>query len=142
MASNQIFWLVHALARLFELGTTELAYSLVNLTPCWRLFWANIQVAGSNKLAGWQLASLSSYPVRAQQDTPSLGQFNSTQPPFKSLAVPQSVRVHHHISASKACFAADLGFKEIHVDALASNVMVGAGGAAGPAPDICHQPPG
>jgi hypothetical protein len=36
-----------------------------------------------------------------------------------------------HIRASKACFTADLGFKEIHVDAQASDVMAGAGGAAG-----------
>ena len=40
----------------------------------------------------------------------------------------------------KACFAADLCFKEIHVDARAGDVMAarGAGGAAGPAPS--HQP--
>ncbi len=40
----------------------------------------------------------------------------------------------------KACFAADLCFKEIHVDARTCNVMAarGAGGAAGPAPR--HQP--
>jgi hypothetical protein len=30
--------------------------------------------------------------------------------------------------------------QEIHVDALASDVMAGAGGAAGPAPDVRHQP--
>jgi hypothetical protein len=35
--------------------------------------------------------------------------------------------VCRHISASKACFAADLSFTEIHVDALACNVMAGAG---------------
>ncbi len=50
--------------------------------------------------------------------------------------------VRRHIHASKACFAADLGFKVIHVDARAGDVMAGAGGAAGPAPDVCHQPPG
>ncbi len=40
----------------------------------------------------------------------------------------------------KACFATDLGFKEIHVDARAGYVMAarGAGDAAGPAPR--HQP--
>ena len=32
-----------------------------------------------------------------------------------------------HICASKACFAADLGFKEIYVDARAGDVMEGAG---------------
>ncbi len=47
-----------------------------------------------------------------------------------------------HISTSKACFTADLGFKEIHVEALAGDVMVGAGAAAGAVQDVCHQPPG
>ena len=46
------------------------------------------------------------------------------------------------MAVSKACFAVDLCFKEIYVDDLASDVMAGAGGAAGPVPDICHQPPG
>ncbi len=48
------------------------------------------------------------------------------------------------ILASKACFkfAADLGFKEIHVEALPCYIMAGKGGGAGPAPDIRHQPPG
>jgi hypothetical protein len=31
---------------------------------------------------------------------------------------------------------------EIHVEARAGDVMAGAGGAAGPAPDVRHQPPG
>ena len=47
-----------------------------------------------------------------------------------------------HIRGSKPCFAADLGFKEINIEARAGDVMAGAGGAAGPAPDIRHQPPG
>ena len=50
--------------------------------------------------------------------------------------------VRRHISASKACFAADLGYKEIHVEARPGDVMAGAGGAAGPAPEVRHQPPG
>ena len=50
--------------------------------------------------------------------------------------------VRRHIRASKACFAADLGFNEIHVETRAGDVMAGAGGAAGPAPDVLHQPPG
>ena len=50
--------------------------------------------------------------------------------------------VRRHISGSKACFAADLGFKEIHVEARPGDVMAGAGGGAGPAPDVRHQPPG
>ncbi len=50
--------------------------------------------------------------------------------------------VRRHIRASKACFAAGLGFTEIHVYARASDVMAGVGGAAGPASDVRHQPPG
>ena len=50
--------------------------------------------------------------------------------------------VRRHIRASKPCFAAGLGFKEIHVEARPGDVMAGAGGSAGPAPDVRHQPPG
>jgi hypothetical protein len=41
-------------------------------------------------------------------------------------------------------FAADsdFSFKEIHVNDLTGEVMAGAGGAAGSAREICHQPPG
>ena len=49
--------------------------------------------------------------------------------------------VRRHIAASKHCRAADLGYREIHVEARAGDVMAGAGGAAGPAPDVRHQPP-
>ena len=50
--------------------------------------------------------------------------------------------VRHHIAASKHCRAADLGYRQIQVEARAGDVMAGAGGAAGPAPDVRHQPPG
>ena len=50
--------------------------------------------------------------------------------------------VRRHIAASKPCRAADLGYREIQVEALAGDVMAGAGGAAGPAQDVRHQPPG
>ena len=43
------------------------------------------------------------------------------------------------------CRAADsggLGYRQIQVEVLASNVMAGTGGAAGPAPDVLYQPPG
>jgi hypothetical protein len=73
--------------------------------------------AGSDRRAGGPLARLSSYPVRAQQEAPSLCQFNSNQPTFTShcsrLFVNQA-GVRCHIRASKACFTADLCFKEIH----------------------------
>ena len=50
--------------------------------------------------------------------------------------------VRRHIAASRACHAAKLGVREIQVEARAGDVMAGAGGAAGPAPDVRHQPAG
>ena len=52
--------------------------------------------------------------------------------------------VRRHIAASKPCRAAKLGIREIQVDVLTSDVMAGAraGGGAGPAPDVRHQPEG
>ena len=50
--------------------------------------------------------------------------------------------VRRHISATKSCREAGLGFREVHFEARAGDVMAGAGGAAGPAPDVRHQPPG
>ena len=53
--------------------------------------------------------------------------------------------VRRHIRASKPCFrvaAGPLCFKEIHVEARPGDVMAGAGGAAGHAQDVRHQPPG
>ena len=50
--------------------------------------------------------------------------------------------VLRHISASPACRAAKAGIRTIQVEARAGDVMAGAGGAAGPAPDVRHQPPG
>ncbi len=49
--------------------------------------------------------------------------------------------VLRYIAASEACFAAGICFKLIHVDALAGDVMAGAGGAVAPAPDVQHQIP-
>ena len=52
--------------------------------------------------------------------------------------------VRRHIAASKNCRAADLGYREIQVEARAGDVrvMAGAGVAAGPAPYVRHQPSG
>jgi hypothetical protein len=76
------------------------------------------------------LASSSAYPVQTQQDTlsPSLYQFNSNHFSCSWLFL-NWAGVLRHICSSKACFAADLSFTEIHVDARAGNVMAGAGGA-------------
>ena len=46
------------------------------------------------------------------------------------------------IAASPACRAAKAGIRTIQVEARAGDVMAGAGGAAGPAPDVRHQPQG
>ena len=51
--------------------------------------------------------------------------------------------VRRHIAAAKHCREADMGIREIQVEARAGDVMAGGGGAAGrPAPDVRHQPPG
>jgi hypothetical protein len=50
--------------------------------------------------------------------------------------------VRRHISATKSFREAGLGFRQVHVEARAGDVMAGAGGAAGPAQDVRHQPPG
>ena len=50
--------------------------------------------------------------------------------------------VLRHISASPACRAAKAGIRTILVEARAGDIMAGAGGAAGPAPDVRHQPQG
>ena len=86
--------------------------------------------------------------VRAQQGT--LSTVSPVQQPATfQVAGSSSLLIwpeyRRHISASKAaraCFAANLGFKEIHVEARPGDVMAGVGGAAGPAPDVRHQPTG
>ena len=50
--------------------------------------------------------------------------------------------VRRHISASKPCFTAGMGFREIAVEARPGNSMAGGGGGAGPAPYVRHQQPG
>ena len=50
--------------------------------------------------------------------------------------------VRRHISASKPCFSAGMGFREIAVEARPGDSMAGGGGGAGLAPDVRHQPPG
>ncbi len=52
------------------------------------------------------------------------------------------MRSHIRASRTKPCFAAGLGFKEIHVEARPGDVMAGAGGEAGPALDVRHHSPG
>ena len=47
-----------------------------------------------------------------------------------------------HIGKSPPCRAADLGIREIVLETRQTDAMVGGSGAAGPAPDLRHQPPG
>jgi hypothetical protein len=50
------------------------------------LFLSQANIADSDRLAAGLLASLSVYPVLAQQDV--LSQLHNNWPPFKLLAVP------------------------------------------------------
>ena len=47
-----------------------------------------------------------------------------------------------HIGRSRTCAAAGLGIQEITLETRQTDTMVGGSGAAGPAPDLRHQPPG
>jgi hypothetical protein len=61
----------------------------------------------------------------------------------RGLSLSRAAVLRHIVmAASKPCFAANLGFREIQVDVRTSDVMAGAGGAAGPAQDVRHQPEG
>ncbi len=76
------------------------------------------------------------------------GIFNTLKPPKLSLPSAlflsrAAVLLHSGLAlVPKPCFAVKLGFREIQVDVWTSDVMAGAGGAAGPAPDVQHQPEG
>ncbi len=50
--------------------------------------------------------------------------------------------VRRHIAALKPCRDANMGIREILLEVRAGDVMAGGGGAAGPAPDVRHQPAG
>jgi hypothetical protein len=50
--------------------------------------------------------------------------------------------VRRHIAATKPCCEANMGIREILMEARAGDVMACGGGAAGPAPDVRHQSAG
>jgi hypothetical protein len=50
--------------------------------------------------------------------------------------------VQRHIAATKPCREANMGIREIQSEARAGDVMAGGGAAAGPGPDVRHQPAG
>ncbi len=132
-------WLVRARAR----QSDSIAYSQVYLTPCLRLFRANIAGSDSDRRAGRLQATyqpiLWSSKTRFVYVTWTATSHLSSGRLFLNWA-----GVHSHIAASdsEACFAAGIGFEAIHVDARAGNVMEGAWGASGPAQEVCQQPPG
>ncbi len=65
------------------------------------------------------------------------GHWHFDRPAIQPL--PATYPIHKH---SKTCKDADLGYREIQVEAPAGDVITGAGGAAGQAPGVGHQPPG
>jgi hypothetical protein len=50
--------------------------------------------------------------------------------------------VRRHIAATKPCREANMCIREILLEARAGDVMACGGGAAGPSPDVRHQPAG
>ena len=47
-----------------------------------------------------------------------------------------------HIGKSSVCWATGFGVKEVELETRPIDAMVGGTGAAGPAQDLLHQPPG
>ena len=59
-----------------------------------------------------------------------------------TAAYPTARAAKIHIGNSPPCRAADAGIREIALETRQTDAMVGGSGAAGPAPDLRHQPPG
>ena len=59
-----------------------------------------------------------------------------------TTAYPTARATKIHIAKSPACKLADLGMREIVLETRQTDAMVGGSGAAGPAPELRHQPPG
>jgi hypothetical protein len=63
----------------------------------------------------------------------------------QKMTLANRASVRRHITATKPCREANMGIREILLEARAGDVMglmAGGGGAAGPAPDVRHQPAG
>jgi hypothetical protein len=50
--------------------------------------------------------------------------------------------VRRHIAASRPCHAAQESIRQIQMEARSGDIMAGAGGGAGSAPDVRHQSEG
>ena len=59
-----------------------------------------------------------------------------------TTAFPTLSGAKSHIGKGPPCSAADLGLREIAQETRQTDTMVGSSAAAGPAPDLRHQPPG
>ena len=67
--------------------------------------------------------------ARARQSDSELRNSHTSKSTSRGLYLNRAgVRRHIAASDSEACFAAGIGFKAIHVDALAGDVMAGGGG--------------
>ena len=134
MASNRILWFAPA-------SITELGYFQVNLTS-----WPTRQ-AVSGQHCGLAGCSWPAYPS-PRIDTLSLCQLNSYQQPFKSRALGYSSIGPGRSAAALASgrpasrWTSASTRSMLIIGPAAGDVMAGAGGAAGPAPDVRHQPPG
>jgi hypothetical protein len=47
-----------------------------------------------------------------------------------------------HVAKTPLCRVAGMGVKTVVVETRATDTMVGGSGAAGPVPELQHQPPG
>ena len=133
MASNRILWFAPA-------SITELGYFQVNLTS-----WPTRQ-AVSGQHCGLAGCSWPAYPSLCI-DTLSLCQLNSYQQPFKSRTLGYSSigpgRAGVLLRWRREGLLRSASTRSmLIIGPAAGDVMGGAGGAAGPAPDVCHQPPG
>jgi len=57
-------------------------------------------------------------------------------------AYPTARSANMHIAKTTQCRLAGMGVKTVVVETRATDTMVGGSGAAGPVPDLRHQPPG
>jgi hypothetical protein len=56
-------------------------------------------------------------------------------------AYPTERSANMHIAKTLQCRAACIGVKTVVVETRATDTMMGGSGAAGPVPDLLHQPP-
>ena len=91
-----------------------------------------VMAAASGARSGWPVHTISRFVCVGCE---SQGEFRHTYASRRGASI--------HASKTPVCRRLGLGIREIRVPAgSAADVMAGGGGAAGPAPDVRHQPPG